>query len=550
MTKSSFVTGALVAVLVGATVGVATYLKPVDENVEQRELASTGDYDPSAWFQWLEAAGKVSLEQAVEALPEAMRSNYVLMHDSRSVQASSKENPRVIFFDDTARLVVTMTAAEMDGGDRLEVMHFKDGRYEFREITFAPERKPAVSPADPMACKRCHTSGLAPNWRKYRVWSGAYGEVGDELNGELNAFRAFQDRSAAHPRYRLLVKPPNEPLWPFEATADREQRDNRVYRYAPNRRLGIWLNARHGVALASRIRQSPFYRTAPNSVLYLLADCYITRTTEEPVQKLLTTLHEHYLQRYGRSAAVEEWEGNPTDENTIIAALPYLLIFSGVRPPEWNLDHLSRFDNELATGAYFTGFYEMDTPFFVAAAKLLSEQKDASRHFSTPDAKFAQSMGVSLKAVRDLASVVPLLRRNEAKRKICPSLEREMTRELSSGTLAQAIAATAAPQKASVEPAAHSIPALKKCATCHVSDEYYLGAPRLPFDNEIELRAKLKTSGFKRGTLAQEILYRIHPSTPGREQMPIDPKMLSREAQERQRQEQERVRAYIQSLGR
>jgi hypothetical protein len=60
---------------------------------------------------------------------------------------------------------------------------------------------------------------------------------------------------------------------------------------------------------------------------------------------------------------------------------------------------------------------------------------------------------------------------------------------------------------------------LNACASCHTNDT--TGAvPKIDFLNPIMLKAKLADSGYKRGTLLDEIVYRISDFAPQREQMP------------------------------
>jgi hypothetical protein len=88
-----------------------------------------------------------------------------------------------------------------------------------------------------------------------------------------------------------------------------------------------------------------------------------------------------------------------------------------------------------------------------------------------------------------------------------------------SGRLA-VIAAEFEEQRALVPPPA-AVPALfARCARCHSDPTDATSAPQIPFDNTGALAGWLLRSGYKRGSLADEIAYRLSDLVREDEQMP------------------------------
>src|SRR5262245_7067530 len=89
----------------------------------------------------LARAGQVrSVDDLLPLLPEEYRRGRALVHASRSLQAGSRENPRVILFGRTGRLVMAFNGSpEQRGYDDLEMLEFdaSGGAFKLREIQFA-----------------------------------------------------------------------------------------------------------------------------------------------------------------------------------------------------------------------------------------------------------------------------------------------------------------------------------------------------------------------------------------------------------------------------
>ena len=127
-----------------------------------------------------------TVESVIAELPLKMKdSDYVLMYRSRSLQEATFAAPRAILYSESGRFVVTFNGGDpnLSGHDTLETIQYRDDSrtFEFREISFADGKKPAVSVLNPQKCLACHQSrhrqdiDPRPNWEPYFIWPGAYG---------------------------------------------------------------------------------------------------------------------------------------------------------------------------------------------------------------------------------------------------------------------------------------------------------------------------------------------------------------------------------------
>src|SRR6266700_4996759 len=102
-----------------------------------------------------------SVEQLLPLLSPALRSGFVLVFDSRSVQEASLLDPRVLLFGNDARFIISFNGeARQRGFDVVETMEFDDASasFELREIRFPGGAGDEVdfSQANPARCAVCH----------------------------------------------------------------------------------------------------------------------------------------------------------------------------------------------------------------------------------------------------------------------------------------------------------------------------------------------------------------------------------------------------------
>lgn len=182
-----------------------------------------------------------SVEEVLPRLPEELRSNYVLMHDSRGLQSASYSNPRAILFGHDAKLTLAFNGDPAQAGyDTLEAIQFRgpERSFDFRQIRFPTAQnklsKVEFSPRNKttdgrISCTGCHGgSDPRPNWNHYSVWPGAYGSDDDVLKSERAPYGKFVRVRAGHPRYRWLIQGnnPNDPYMDPSLNIDVTHRPN------------------------------------------------------------------------------------------------------------------------------------------------------------------------------------------------------------------------------------------------------------------------------------------------------------------------------------
>ncbi|HYL03420.1 MAG TPA: hypothetical protein VEU54_08375 [Steroidobacteraceae bacterium] len=176
--------------------------------------AARADNFDFASLESLIASGDIgTIEELLAALPEAQRSRYALLFESRSLQEASPENPRVVLYGPDARLILTFNGNPSQRGFRVvETLEFDGVSREFRlrELEFPEHPRGAagvlVSEVNPPRCMRCHGEPPRPLWDTFPLWPGAYGErYGASLSPREHAGLArFLALQPMHPRYRYL----------------------------------------------------------------------------------------------------------------------------------------------------------------------------------------------------------------------------------------------------------------------------------------------------------------------------------------------------------
>ncbi len=157
-----------------------------------------------------------TIEKFIANLGQDIRSQYVLMHKSRSLQGASYQNPRVIMFNKDAQMLLSFTDQSNKGGDKIEVILFDEKTASFgaHEIDFSGSA-PKVN-RNPDKCMRCHGQDVRPNWNTYAFWEGTYGSNDRRLsrpvgNGksditEYREIQKFISTYKQNSRYQYLEK--------------------------------------------------------------------------------------------------------------------------------------------------------------------------------------------------------------------------------------------------------------------------------------------------------------------------------------------------------
>ncbi len=218
-------------------------------------LLGCGAATPSA-APLLERHDLHSVPDLLGALPESVRSQSVLLFETRSPQGASYEAPRVIFFGDDARRVFAFGGST----DSVDVMTFDDEAraFRFQEVTFpllADVPTMSVSEPNPERCRACHGTPARPVWDTYPVWPGAYGETvrAPPSPDEVAGLAHFAEARASHPRYRFV------PERTETAAAKAERRYHGEATVASNARLGELLAALDARVFARELAASPAF---------------------------------------------------------------------------------------------------------------------------------------------------------------------------------------------------------------------------------------------------------------------------------------------------
>jgi hypothetical protein len=258
-------------------------------------LARPADaFDFSALEQLIREHQVRSIEDLLPLLPASLRSRYVLVFASRSLQGASFEHPRVILFDPDARFVLSFNGdAARPGFAAIETMAFDDATATFRlrEVEFPDPSQPDTpvrfSAVNPAKCSLCHGDPARPVWDSYPFWPGAYGErYGQALSAAEKAGLArFLREQPTDPRYRQLLD--------VERFADEKTflpHPRRRYEggesLPPNGELGEALGRLNAQALVHELAQRPQFETYKYALLGAMSnDCGSLGALFPPAQR-------------------------------------------------------------------------------------------------------------------------------------------------------------------------------------------------------------------------------------------------------------------------
>lgn len=156
------------------------------------------------------------IDELLGRLDAELLGNYLLIHNSSSLQVSSADSPRVILRSKDASFIMAFNGSpDLGGYKRLEMIQFnqQEKRFEFYEADF-PEKaggKVTFSEKNPEECRSCHRVDLRPNWDTYPFWRDAYGSIErpDPMRldkfPEAKLFKEFLTTAGQRERYKHLV---------------------------------------------------------------------------------------------------------------------------------------------------------------------------------------------------------------------------------------------------------------------------------------------------------------------------------------------------------
>ncbi len=407
--------------------------------------------------------------------------NYVLMYKSRSLQTSSFLYPRVLLSSTHSTTVITYNGHPEDHGyEKLEVMRFdvESLKFKFNEISFQ-DGKISLSHDNPQKCMNCHQNSSRrdndprPNWEPYSIWPGAYSsssvgatELSDPMSSKYDPILA-KDASLENQMYQLFLDTiiPNHPRYSLLTPMIQ----NKLGDYFPA--IGVSKSA---------------------------VNLFTTTFTDQ-----LVNLNALRLARLIKESPIVE------DYKKVVLALvqcekiylpDHVSVWHKKHYPDLNFEDLKMEDLGDAIEFIFEP-YDVSTQDW--SMDFGTGGRFAFRHrFGGPNL-FRQTLRVALE------TVMP-----ELKGFTCQSLESEL--KAANFFKSQVLRN----QQDLKWPQSDVVPLISRCISCHTSESF--GAPYIPFDNKNQLRSALKTQGYPRGSLKDEILYRTGPHAQFFERMPAD----------------------------
>lgn len=445
-------------------------------------------------------------------------SNYVLAYRSRSLQKSSFANPRALIFNTNADLVIAFNGDKTHKGyNNLELMHFNHDTksFEFHEMSF--ERgKAKLSEANPKKCLACHQSVSRtdvqprPNWEPYNTWPGFYGSLDDDTDLFMNSAKREMDpvddalilkeieielqkqnefrknHQSLHPRYSLLSG----------ATTDQYNKEDATLNGDLTNRLAV-LNFKRVAKLIRTLPQDIYAYT--KWAVWAHAKCGMTLYMENDVFEWLYSqvpnkdLARRTVRRpvYTPGGNMGFWDEGvyyppkrytPPQYKDVDASDVINVLFesAGVSTEDWSMDFKT-------DGGKFAAFER----FGVTNDPRPPWQEAIKRELSLdPDLKDMDCEQAKLKSLENFSNL-------EKVQKVYGELKTRNPKPVSK-------------------------PLINRCVTCHSNTRNTRGdfAPVIPFHDPLALKSALQKGGYTRGTLMEEIRFRVGPHATEDEQMP------------------------------
>lgn len=146
--------------------------------------ASTANFTYSQLKILIEENQIKSIDELLPYLPESLRSRFVLMHNSQSVQEATPLQPRVLLFSEDGRMGMAFSTSDPTMVEILE-LNPQTNKMEPHVVIFDENGGSKAKIIDdplsyfpkshPNHCTRCHSEKMHFNWDTYPRWPGAYG---------------------------------------------------------------------------------------------------------------------------------------------------------------------------------------------------------------------------------------------------------------------------------------------------------------------------------------------------------------------------------------
>ena len=451
-----------------------------------------------------------SIEMLVKSLPADLRSHYVLVFSSRSLQQATFRDPRAILYGSDARLMLSFNGDPAERGyQMLETAEYNgvEASFHFREIRFAYSTVGApsaeISEADPIRCQRCHGMPARPIWDASPLWPGAYGErYRSNLTGpERAGLRQFLTGQPTHPRYRELLAAER---FAYRGTFAPEAKDEYAgeRREPPNAELSELLDRMNMQVIVRQMRDQRDFSSYQYAVLGAaegscgaLGEFFPPdqRSRAQAALRRLVEATDAAGARQEESKRVRALSGTPGGRilgatgarSSTLNEVRFLAHSAlGIATRDWTLA-LEKGTDDFTTPRYGNAALAEELRAWIARDDSDIARLETMREYSTDD-RYCEY----------------LRKRSRAALAALPAKD-ALRFENNDGP-------TGAPPP---EPESE----LQHCAACHVDG----AAPALPFDRAASLAALLHHGGYPRGTLLREILFRLS-SAAGAAHMPPD----------------------------
>ncbi len=459
-----------------------------------------------------------TISDTIEKLPLSYKSKYVLIFKSRSLHGSSFENPRVLLYGEDASFILSFNGSpEQKGYLGLETMEYDQSTSEFkyREILF-PNEKESQSPSsvvrfsddNPEKCLKCHGQTPRPIWDTHPLWPGVYGEnyLTDLSFAERSGLNKFLAIQGSHPRYKHLR---NINIFTEKNTfkPDVAARYTNFMKDSPVVELSKYLAKYNIQKIVGQMKRSPEFEKF--QFLYLASlsqDCgsfesFLPDGVRPTVVKDLELFSVDTFVKNKKQDLLKKGRALTVNQNLFANQILQNKALDQFR---FIVEQSLNISTDFWTMALEADTYDYTQPDSVE----LALEKELIHQIGKSDEKLKNL--VSLRAVGSTVKYCEYLRKN-----ISPNLAQGLKKGSGLST-AQSLQKIYSEEKIRTVAEADPVPGLLNlCASCHQG----VVGPALPFLDKDRMSTLLNQGNYPRGTLLQEILYRLSPKA-GPNQMP------------------------------
>ncbi len=281
--------------------------------------------DLDTYLKKLDLLSIDTIENAIQALPEDIHSNYTLLHTPHGIRGASAVEPELIAYQTDGKFVVNVGSAKQAKGDSIEILQFNNEAKEFElyDVKFPLQRDSTgriVRPEkNPKECLVCHGSKPVMLWGNYGDWEGAYGgnDPHDMLSGEEQTnFTLYQKQNAQTAPYRYFKAAGNSSFAPYNPAG----LPNSYWTYRPNTKLGVITSHLNGQQLAQQLLASPYFEQYRHLLLAILMPCTNDNMPVSLQNALIQELKkEGSTQNLALAKKLESLQGSNVSDARIIA---------------------------------------------------------------------------------------------------------------------------------------------------------------------------------------------------------------------------------------